>query len=197
MKNKIFLKNLLVIAAIGILSSSCTVLAVGAIATAAGFGTAIITDPRNSGTVLNDNTIVAKLSSKLSSSKYPDSNIYVSCYNGVVLLTGQIKNINQINNIIFDAKSTPGVKQIYNYIETRLPQSFTSSTNDSYITTQIKTKLLKYDDIHSNNIKIITTNSVVYLLGVVTESEGNHIASISASTNGVNKVITIFEYEQL
>lgn len=196
MINKTFLKNFTILLITATFSCSCAVLAVGAIATAAGIGTAVMTDPRSSGTVVNDNTIIAKLSSKLSSSKYPNSNIYISCYNGVVLLTGQIKDNNQINNIIFDVKSTPGVKQIYNYLETRLPQSLTSTSNDSYITTQIKTKLLGYDDIHSNNVKVVTTNSIVYLLGVVTPAEGNHVASIAASINGVNKVITLFEYEQ-
>jgi osmotically-inducible protein OsmY len=176
--------------------SSCAVLAVGAVATVAGVGTAVATDPRTSGTVVNDNTIVAKLSSKLSSSNYPNANIYVSCYNGVVLLTGEIKNKKDLDSVLFDTKSTPGVKQIYNYLDIRLPHSFTTSTSDSYITTEIKTKLISYDDIHSNNIKVVTTNSVVYLLGVVSKPEGQHISSVVASVNGVTKVITLFEYKQ-
>ncbi len=189
-------KKIAILMITGSFCSSCAVLAVGAVATVAGVGTAVATDPRTSGTVVNDNTIVAKLSSKLSSSNYPNSNIYVSCYDGVVLLTGEIKNKKDLNNVLFDTKSTPGVKQIYNYVDIRLPHSFATSTNDSYITTQIKTKLVGDERIHSNNIKVVTTNSVVYLLGVVSKSEGENVASTVASIGGVNKVITLFEYKQ-
>ena len=65
----------------------CAVAVVGVVA-AAGTTTAVVaTDPRTTGSVVEDNTIETKLKNQYSS--YPNSNIYVNSYNGNVLLTGQ------------------------------------------------------------------------------------------------------------
>ena len=173
--------------------SNCAVVAVGAIGAAAGTTAAVATDPRDPGVMLTDNTIATKLQHQLTQ-EYPESNIYVNVYNSVVLLTGQVSNTKIKQEVEFSAKATPNVRQIYNYLEIRLPQSFSTKSNDSLTTAQIKAKLIKNKEIHSNNIKIITTNNVVYLFGVTTKSEAQIIANEASHTNGVTKVVTFFEY---
>ncbi len=173
--------------------NGCAVLAVGAVAVVAGATTVVVTDPRHSGTVIDDNTIATKIQSNISED-FPDSNIYVTCYNGVVLLSGQASTQKAKDGATFDAKTQPGVTQIYNYLDVRLPQSISSRTDDSFTTTQIKTKLLSLKDVNSNNVKIVTTNSVVYLMGIVTKTNANAIADAAAHVNGVTKVVTLFEY---
>ncbi|MFN8771130.1 MAG: BON domain-containing protein [Neisseriaceae bacterium] len=173
--------------------SSCAVVAVGAVAAAAGTTAAVATDPRKSGTILDDNTIATKLQNKLSNN-YPNTNLYVTCYNGIVLLTGQIDSAKSKQGAIFDAKTIPGVRQIYNYLEVKSSQGFSSRTEDSYTTTQIKTKLIGISGVKSNDIKVVTTNSVVYLLGIVTKAQAKEISDAAASINGVTKVVTLFEY---
>ena len=174
--------------------SGCAVLAVGAVGAAAGTTAAVASDPRSSGTVINDNAVENKLRMTFTSTNYPNSNIYVNCYNGVVLLSGQVATAKQKKQAEFDARTIPNVKQIYNYLAIRLPQSFLSSSTDSYTTTQIKTKILGLQDVHSNDVKIITTNGVVYIFGIVTRKEAQEVANAAASINGVRKVITLFEY---
>lgn len=186
--------RLLILSLISIAISNCSILAIGAVATVAGTTVAVATDPRKSGTLVDDNTIATKLQNIISKD-FPQSNIYITCYNGVILLTGQAVNLKNKYGAEFDAKTIPGVKQIYNYLSIRLPQSFSSRTNDSFITTQIKTKLIGMRDISSNNIKVVTTDSVVYLLGVVTKNQSKEIAKTAANINDVSKVITLFEYK--
>ena len=173
--------------------NGCAAIAIGTVAVVAGVATIIATDPRHSGTIVDDNTIATKLQSKISNN-YPDSNIYVTCYNGVVLLTGQATTIKARDGAKFDAKTIPGVKQIYSYLDIRLPQSVSSKTDDSYTTTQVKTKLIGINDLNSNNVKVVTTNSVVYLLGVVSPTQAKDIAANVANISGVDKVVTLFEY---
>lgn len=170
----------------------CAAAIVGAVAAGAGTTAVVATDPRTSGAVVDDNTIETKL--KLKYTDYPDSNIYVHSYNGAVLLTGQIPNTNVKESAEFAAKSTPGVKQIYDYLEIRLPQSFTSATADSYTTTQVRAKILKLSGIDSNSVKVVTTNDVVYLSGVVTQEQAKQIATAAASVGGVKRVVTMFQY---
>lgn len=174
--------------------SGCAVLAVGAVGAAAGTTAAVASDPRSSGTVINDNAVESKLRMTFTNTNYPNSNIYVNCYNGTVLLSGQVATAAQKNQAEFNAKTIPNVKQIYNYLAIRLPQSFLSSSTDSYTTTQIKTKILGLKDVHSNDVKVVTTNGVVYLFGIVTRKEAQDVANAAASINGVSKVITLFEY---
>lgn len=172
--------------------NGCAVAAIGAVGAAAGTTAVVATDPRSSGTLFDDNSIETKLRLKYNS--YPNSNIYINSYNGIILLTGQVANIQLKKNAVFEAKVVPGVKNIYDYLDIRLPQSFAAKSTDSVTTTQIKTKLLTASGVDSNSIKVVTTNNVVYLMGMVTQAQAKMAADQAASVNGVSKVITLFEY---
>ncbi len=169
----------------------CAAVAVGAVVVAS-TGATVATDPRNVGVVLDDKSIQRKLENIYSG--YRDSNIYVNSYNGSVLLTGQVATQAMKESAAFEARAMPGVKQLYNYLDVRLPQSFASISRDSYTTTQVRAKLLNINDLNSNDVKVITTNDVVYLFGVVTIAQGQEVANAAASVNGVSKVLTLFEY---
>jgi osmotically-inducible protein OsmY len=186
------IKRILILSSLSWVMSSCAVIAVGAVAGVAGTTAVVATDPRTAGAVVEDNTIEVKLKHRYSG--YANSNIYANSYNGNVLLTGQIPDANTRESAIFAAKVTPGVKQIYNYLETRLPQSFTGTTTDTYTTTQVRAKILQLKDIDSNSIKVVTTNDVVYLLGIVTEAQASQISNAASSIGGVKKVVTLFQY---
>jgi osmotically-inducible protein OsmY len=145
--------------------SGCAVVAIGAGAAVVGTGASVAADPRSPNTVIDDNKIETKL--KLKYADYDNANIYVNSYNGNLLLTGQVANKQMQQDAEFEAKVTPGVKRIYDCLEIRLPQSFAAITTDSYTTTQIKSKIFTINGVNSNNVKVVTTNNVVYLLGIV------------------------------
>ncbi len=186
------IKRILILSGLSWVMSGCAVVAVGAVAGVAGTTAVVATDPRTTGAVFEDNTIEVKLKHQYSG--YANSNIYVNSYNGNVLITGQIPDANTRESALFAAKVTPGVKQIYDYLEIRLPQSFTGTTTDSYTTTQVRAKILKLKDIDSNSVKVVTTNDIVYLLGIVTEAQASQVSSEASSIGGVKKVITLFQY---
>ena len=187
------LSILIISSAILFSTNGCAAVAIGAVAVVAGTTAYVVTDARKTGTVVDDNTIATKLQSKISDN-YPKANIYVTCYNGVVLLTGQTDDKKSKDNIAFEAKTVPGVRQVYNYVDIRLSQGFTAETTDAYTTTQVKSKLLGLSGVDSNKVKVVTTNSVVYLLGIVSKKQAKKIADATASIGGVTRVITLFEY---
>ena len=188
------LKKVLFISILLSCLNSCAVLAIGTVAVVAGVTAVVVTDPRSSGVVLDDNTIETKLGMKYSD-KYPNDNIYVTSYNKSILLTGQIANAQEKEGIEFEAKAMPGVKKIYDYLNVRLPSSFSARSNDTFITSQIKAKIIGLDGVSSNDVKIITTESVVYLLGVVTKEQAKKVAEAAAGVSGVKKVVTLFDYK--
>ena len=46
----------------------------------------------------------------------------------------------------------------------------------------------------SNQIKVVTENSVVYLMGLVTQKEGELAAEATRTVSGINRVVKLFEY---
>ncbi len=43
-------------------------------------------------------------------------------------------------------------------------------------------------------IKVVTESGVVYLMGLLTQTEAGIAAEIARTTSGVTKVVTLFEY---
>lgn len=152
----------------------------------------IPTDPRATGIIVNDNTTEMKLQYALN--KLESSNIYVNVYNGGALLTGQVADSKVREKAVFEAKATPHIRKVYDFLRIGFSQSVMSKTEDTYITSQVKSTLLGLKDVRSNNVKVITTEKVVYLFGIVTPTEGNKISQAASNVNNVKKVVTIFEY---
>ncbi|TXJ02808.1 MAG: BON domain-containing protein [Neisseriales bacterium] len=181
--------------AVGFLNS-CAVVAVGAVGAAAATGAAVGTDPRSGGALVDDNSIQSKLSGKYGNSdNFPDSNIYVDVFNKSVLLTGQVKDDAQKQFAENIARGYPGVIKIYDYLNVRLPSSMGSRSTDSMITTQLKTQLLTASGVPSNSIKVVTTETVIYMMGMVTPAEAESAANVAAKVGGASKVVTLFDYK--
>ena len=187
--------NLLALCGLVGLTSGCAVVAVGAVGAAAAGGAAVATDPRDSSAVVDDNKIQMNLAGKYGNSDdFPNSNIYVDVFKQEVLLTGQVKDDAQKKFAENVAYGYPGVVKIFNYLSVRLPSSFSSRSTDSMITTQLKAQLLGTSGVPSNNIKVETTEGVVYLMGSLNKAQAESAATVAASVGGVNKVITLFDY---
>ena len=152
-------------------------------------------DPRNTGTIINDNVIEHKVN--VLAKKYANANINITCYNGVVLFTGQILSEQDKMDIYNQATTIPGVKNIYNYLTVRLVQGVTQSIKDDYLSFIINNKLFFTHNIHSDSIKVTTMHSVVYLMGFVTLAEAQQVTTLISKMNGVKKIISLFEYKSM
>jgi osmotically-inducible protein OsmY len=54
--------------------------------------------------------------------------------------------------------------------------------------------MLAKKDLNSYHIKVVTENGVVYLMGLVTRTEGETAAQVASTTGGVKRVVKVFEY---
>jgi osmotically-inducible protein OsmY len=66
-------------------------------------------------------------------------------------------------------------------------------TSDAWITTKIKSWLLANMDTPGVRTKVVTENSVVYLMGLVSQEEARRISDVAASVSGVTRVVQLFE----
>jgi len=115
-------------------------------------------------------------------------------YNGLVLITGEAPN-QEMKALAGDtARDYHGQRKVYNELQLRGKTSIVSRTNDSLISGKIKTKLAFTKGIDFSDMKIVTEDSVVYLLGTLYEDMGDIAAEVARNTRGVRKVVKCFEY---
>ncbi|OYZ05210.1 MAG: transporter, partial [Methylophilales bacterium 16-45-7] len=91
-------------------------------------------------------------------------------------------------------KEIANIRQVTNEITVEPKTSLGSRSNDAYITSKVKTQFVTENRFPANYVKIVTENSVVYLMGIVTKEEGEAAVDIARNTTGVTKVVKVFEY---
>ena len=120
--------------------------------------------------------------------------IAVTAYNGVILLTGQVKSQELRNLAAATVAKLNTVRQVHNELTVQAPISFLSNTSDAWLTTKVKSKLMANKEVRSNRLKIVTENGVVHFMGMVPRSEAELAAEVARTTSGVQKVVLAVEY---
>jgi len=122
------------------------------------------------------------------------AHININAYNGVILLTGEVAS-NELRSIAGDtARNFRGVRQVHNEIQVTGTSSLLSRSNDVWLSTKVRAKLIAEDNIKSTRIKVVTESSVIYLMGLVTRSTGDIAARVASTTKGAKRVVKVFEY---
>jgi len=114
--------------------------------------------------------------------------------NGIVLLAGEATTAEQRDRVGELIRPISGIRRIVNEIRVAEPTTMASRTNDGWITGKVKTKLLGVQGLESHQVKVVTENAVVYLMGLVTKKEGDLAAEAARTVGGVQRVVKLFEY---
>jgi osmotically-inducible protein OsmY len=172
--------------------AGCAVAAVSGAAT----GVAIVNDRRTAGTIFDDQTIEVKSTHALAQNKFlwKKSHITPISYNNVLLLVGQAPNEELKRQAEEAVRDIPRVRKVYNELSASEPVSIGIRTQDSWITTQIKAKLLAAKGVNPTRIKVVTENGVVYLMGLTTPEEEITATEIARTVRGVEKVVQVFDH---
>ena len=160
-----------------------------------------INEYRTTGTFIEDFSIERKVAKflKKDSELKEKTNVNATSYNESLLLTGQVPNQRLRDRVIKKASKVRKVRKVHDYLTIASPSSVMSRSNDSYLTTKVKTMILatalfkKEKNVEVDRIKVVTENSVVFLLGVVTKEQADTARKIARETPGVQKVISLWE----
>lgn len=125
---------------------------------------------------------------------FKDANLSITTYNGEVLLLGQVPNADQRLEAEAAVRELPNVNHVYNMVEVASPSSPLTRVSDSWITAKIKARIIANNDIDATQVKVVTENSVVYLMGVLPPEQASTVLDIASNTDGVRKVIKMFSY---
>ncbi len=173
------------------LLSGCFTAVVGGAAAS----TVMATDRRTSGIYIEDENIEIKASQQIRKSLGEQAHINVTSYNLNVLLTGEAPTAEAKTEAEKIVRSIDNVKNITNEVTIGVKSSLGNRAKDTYITSKIKAKFLTEKNFAGNNVKIVTEAKTVYLMGIVTQQEANLATEIARLTDGVEKVIKVFEYQ--
>ncbi|GHA54199.1 BON domain-containing protein [Photobacterium aphoticum] len=115
---------------------------------------------------------------------------------GKVLLVGQAVNQGISEQLEQQVRAIPNVSWVYNELQIRPLPQLGEVSQDSWITTKVKSQLIASKRLRDISIKVITEGQAVYLLGYVTAEQGDVAADITRNVSGVKKVVKVFEYPQ-
>lgn len=182
---------------------ACTLLALlqgCAAAVVAGGATAVTSanDRRTLGAQIDDKNVVLKAVRALADhpATAEGSNINVTSYNGVMLLTGQTRTEQIRQQAGALVAKIDGVRDVQNQIRLGNNTGMTTRTRDSWISTKVKTQLLADEEVSGLNIKVVTENAEVFLMGLVTDQEAAKAVDIARHVDGVARVVRAFESRQ-
>ena len=173
--------------------SGCALLVAAGVATV-GTGVAVSQDRRTGGMLVEDQNIESKSNRRISEKMGDNAHVNVASFNRNVLLTGEVSSESARKEIEQAVKSVEHVRNVVNEIAVTPVSSFTSRSNDALITSKVKGRFMDGGKFQINHVKVITEDSVVYLLGIVNADEAGSAVDIARSTNGVRKVVKVFEY---
>lgn len=154
------------------------------------------TEARTPGNFIDDEAIETLVVRQMRKSDEGLKNAHLSVvsYNGIVLLLGQVDNEVLKRKALDAATNIRKARTIHNEIEVSGPISRVARSNDSWLTSKVKSRLIGRRDIRGGRIKVVTENSIVYLMGLVTRDHAEKAVAVAQKVFGVQKIVKVFEY---
>ena len=126
--------------------------------------------------------------------KVRTGNISVHAFNQTVLLTGQVDNSALVSMVESSVRRIRIVRHVHNEIVVSGPISLTVRASDAIVAGKVRSKMLATQNVNLNRFKVVTSNGVIFLMGLVTENEANRAVEAIRTVFGVQKVVKVLEY---
>jgi osmotically-inducible protein OsmY len=173
------------------LVTACAPLLIGGAAVG---GMMVFSDRRTSGTQLEDQSIELKAANRARDIVGDRGHVSATSYNRVVLLTGEVPSEADRAAVEKSIAQVENVKSTVNELAVMGPTSMTARSNDSVLSSKVKATFVDAKDLQSNAFKVVTERGTVYLMGRVTEREGERATELARSVAGVQRVVRVFEF---
>ena len=168
----------------------CVAVVAGGVVT----GALATTDRRTLGAQTEDKAIAVKAETRMPQVVGDAGHVNINSYNRKVLLTGEVRDEEMKRAVENEVRGITNVDNVINELVVAGPSSYTSRSNDALITSKVKLSLADKQTVSANSFKVVTERGNVYLMGLVTQREGNIAAQVAQGVSGVIRVVKIFEY---
>lgn len=183
--------------AIAALLASCGGLggcAVAVLGAGAAAGYSAMEDRRSAGTRIEDEGIELRAGNRIDQKFGFRVHVNVTSYNRQVLITGEVPDAATREEVEKLVAAVPNVRALTNELVLAPVSSLAARTGDSVVTSNVKARFFGAKTFNPVHVKVVTEAGVVYLLGMVTDAEATAAAEIARTTDGVKKVVKVFEY---
>ena len=150
-------------------------------------------DRRSLGTQTEDETIEWKSSARVGEKFGDRVHINFTSFNRKVLLTGEVPSAEDKAEAELIVSGVTNVQGVYNELTIGPVSSFSDRSNDSFITSKVKSRMVDSGKFNPVHVKVVTEAGVVFLLGMVTQPEADSAISVARTTSGVKKVVNLLE----
>ena len=162
---------------------------------AAGVGTGVMAtlDRRSLGTQTEDESIEWKAGSRVGDKLRDRGHFNFTSYNRKVLITGEVASEDYKAEAERIVGGIANVQGVHNELVVGPSSSLTDRSNDSFITSKVKSRSVDNGKFNPLHVKVVTEAGTVFLLGMLTQAEADAAIQVARTTSGVRKVIPLFE----
>lgn len=117
--------------------------------------------------------------------------ISINSFNSEVLLTGEVPSEDiklQIEKVV---SSMPDVRRVYNELKVSVSKGYSSTVHDSYISSKLMAKVTTNNAIKNSQLKAVTDNGVVYIMGRMTPTQQSILIELANSTVGITELVLL------
>jgi osmotically-inducible protein OsmY len=157
------------------------------------------TDRRTPGTVLDDQVLEVQVIDRIYSA--PEfaggDSVKVEVYQGVALLVGEVTTDAKRELAGRRAAEVQHISRVVNELAVGQSVDLGTRLGNTWLTTKVNTALLRHNPVpgfDATRIKVVTSQSQVYLMGLVSREEGDAVAEVARNVGGVEKVVKVFSY---
>ncbi len=119
------------------------------------------------------------------------SRISFDSFYSEVLLSGEVPTEALKTQIGQMVGSMPDVRRVYNELNVSVAKGYSSTVHDGYITSKLMAKVATSDNVKASQIKAITNDGVVYIMGRMTPTQQSNLIDIANSTVGITELVLL------
>ena len=151
---------------------------------------------RTPGVIIDDNVLENLVESEIRKSDpgYKGSHLVIVSYNGLVLLAGQVATEELREKASTITQKIRRVRKVHNELTVGGPTSIMARTNDAWLTSKVKSRLIANKEVKGTRIKVQTENGTVFLLGLVSRDQADKAVEVTSKVYGLQKIVKVFEY---
>lgn len=120
--------------------------------------------------------------------------ITVASFNRNVLLIGRVEDEKLKQRAKDIAQDVRHVRNVNNELTVVGNRSALTRSNDGWIRTKVKTRLLMTPNTPGRRTRVLTDQGVVYLMGLLTRAEVDAVVEATQKVRGVQKIVKAVEY---
>lgn len=174
----------------------CVAAVVGSAAVAGG---RVAHDRRDVSTMINDRDLQLSVKRALNTDPalVSHNHIRVVVYNRVILLIGEVVDAAARDKAGELASGFIGARRMVNQLDVAPEPGFWSRRGDNTLAARIKAGLVDFTslpDFDPTRVNVTVAHDNVYLMGLLTHAEAEAVVQSARNTNGVNKVVNLFDY---